>query len=720
MILNRRRYVTAVSVVLLLAASSIALISQNTGRRARALIHAPVDENKMVTLTGNRRPEANAENDLGEVSNGLAMNHMMLQLKRSPAQEQAAARFVEDLYNPKSANFHKWVTAQEWGKNFGAAESDIKAVTSWLESHGFTVNSVYPNGLLIDFSGNAGQVRRAFRTSIHHLSVAGVPHIANFSDPQIPAALAPVVEGVVSLNDFRPHTMVRPKYTFSSGGQTTQALSAADLATIYDFNPLFAKGITGSGQTIVVIEDTDIYTPATGPSDWDTFRSTFGLTQYTTGSLTTEHPKPVAGGNNCLAPGATSADNEAILDAEWASAAAPGAAIVVGACADTATTFGGFIAMQNLINGPTPPAIMSISYGNCEAENGSASNAAIGTLYQQAAGQGISVFVSSGDEGAASCDASNAVPFTATHGIGVSAYASTAYNVAVGGTDFADTFDGTTSKYWSSTNSATFGSALSYIPEIPWNGSCASSLIAQFSGYPTGYGPNGFCASATAASQGWVQVSAGSGGPSGCASGTPDPTTYGIVNGTCAGTPKPSWQAGLAGIPNDGVRDLPDVSMFASNGVWGHFYVVCFSDPNNGGTPCTGAPSTWAGFGGTSVATPILAGIQAMVNQNTGAAQGNPNPVYYALAASTPSVFHSISRGDIVVNCAGTLNCYGPIGFAGAGRGGRPSETSSAGALSVSSTTFTPAYAASDPTWNFATGIGSVDAYNLVTNWPKH
>lgn len=713
MINPRRLYATIIPTVALLGASSIALISQNTGRRATPLIHGPVNENNLVTLAGNTRPEATAENDLGEVSDALVMDHMMLQLKRSAAQEKAAVTFVDGLYDPKSPNFHKWLTAEEFGKNFGLAESDIKAVSNWLQSHGFTVNAVYPSGMVIDFSGNAGQVRGAFHTSIHNLNVGGVKHIANYGDPQIPAALAPAVAGVVSLHDFRPDKKTRPKYTFGSGQQATQALVPADLATIYDFNALYSKGLTGSGQTIAVMEDTDLYTS----SDWSVFRSTFGLTQYSSGSLTTEHPRPPSGLNNCHAPGANLDDDEAILDAEWATAAAPGAAIVVGACADTVTTFGGFIAMQNLINSTAPPAVISISYGNCEAENGASSNASINSLYQQAAAEGISVFVSSGDEGAAGCDANG---YTATHGIGVNAFASTAYNVAVGGTDFSDFYDGTVNQYWSTTNSATYGSALSYIPEIPWNGSCASSLIAKYYGYSTIYGPNGFCASTAAVSNGWVMVVAGSGGPSGCATGFPSYATYGIVDGSCQGTPKPSWQTGLAGIPNDGVRDLPDVSMFASNGVWGHYYITCFSDPNNGGIPCTGAPSNWAGFGGTSVSTPIMAGIQAIVNQSMGgAAQGNPNPVYYAMAVSTPSAFHAISRGDNTVNCGGSQNCFGPIGYSGPGRGGRPSETSAAGALSVSSNTLEPAYGATTPSWNFATGIGSVDAYNLVSNWPK-
>lgn len=705
-----RRYLTIfASLFALLICSAVALISQKTGRRTSALIHAKVDENKLVKLAGNTRSEANAENDLGLVSDGLSLDHLLLQLKRSPQQEQAAEQFVADLQNPKSPNFHKWMKASEFGKNFGVADADIQTLTGWLESHGFVVNSVYPNGMAIDFSGNAGQVRRAFHTSIHHLDVDGVRHIANFSDPQIPEALAPAVAGVVSLHDFKPHAMKRAKYTFTFQGQPTQAVVPADLATIYNLNPLFAQGITGVGQTIAVIEDTDLYSSA----DWDTFRSTFGLSQYTAGSLTTVHPAPASGRSNCNAPGIVAGDDvEAILDAEWASAAAPSAAIVVAACGNTRTTFGGFIAMENLVNGSTPPSIISISYGNCEAENGASSNASISSLYQQAVAEGISVFVAAGDEGAASCDAQLV---TATHGIGVNGYASTPYNVAVGGTDFSDALDGTTGNYWNPTNTATYGSAQSYIPEIPWNDSCAGSLLSNYLGYTTVYGANGFCNSNKARRDNLVQVVAGSGGPSNC--GTGAPFTYGIANGSCQGIAKPVWQTGLAGIPNDGVRDIPDVSLFAATGVWGHYYVYCYSDVENGGVACTGAPSTWAGAGGTSFASPIMAGIQALVNQNAGGLQGNPNYTYYALAASAPSVFHSVTRGDIDVNCSGSENCFGSTGSVGYGRGGRGSSgNATSGALSVSSTSFTPAFG-TGASWNFATGIGSVDAYQLVMNW---
>ena len=484
------------------------------------------------------------------------------------------------------------------------------------------------------------------------------------------------------------------------------------------------RALRAQGQTIAVIEDSDLYKS----SDWNTFRSTFGLTKYTSGSLTAVHPAPASGTNNCRAPGVVAGDDgEAILDAEWASAAAPDAAIEVAACASTRTTFGGLIALQNLVNGKTPPSIVSISYGECEAENGAASNAAFNAIYQQAVAEGISVFVAAGDEGAASCDAGAQ---GATHGIGVSAWASTPYNVAVGGTDFGDTAAGTNSAYWSSTNSATFASALSYIPEIPWNDSCASGLLAAHFGYSTVYGSAGFCGSSTAKNDGLLEVVAGSGGPSGCATGTPAST--GVVGGTCKGYAKPSWQTGVAGIPTDGVRDIPDVSLFAADGLWGHYYVDCWSDIRNGGASCAGAPSTWDGGGGTSFSTPILAGIQALVNQKNGGAQGNPNYVYYKLAApASLSATRGARRGlHLPQRDAGRyrrkLRRQRRTALARR-RVRRPAAAevhaealaravSYNGALSTSATSLAPAYKAGAG-WNFATGLGSVDAYNLVNNW---
>jgi subtilase family serine protease len=674
------------------------------------LVNQLIDDTRTVTLAGNTRPEAILRNDRGRVDDGMVLEHMQLLLKR-PAEIQAAlSRLIDALQDRSSPEYHHWLTAAEFGERFGPAPEDVRAVTDWLGSRGFTVSGVQPSGMLIDFSGTAGAIRAAFHTEIHHLLVKGIPHIANMSDPKVPAALAGVVQGVVSLHDFRPHTNFKPRpaYTYSSGGSTYQAVVPADLATIYNLNPLFSAGISGKGQTVVVIEDTNVYST----TDWSTFRSTFGLSSYTSGSFTQVHP---TGSSSCSNPGTVSgAESEAELDAEWASAAAPSAAIELASCADSSTTFGGLIALQNLLNGSSPPAIVSISYGECEAENGATANAAYNTTYEQAVTLGTSVFVSAGDEGAASCDADET---KSTHGIGVSGFASTPYNVAVGGTDFGDSYAGTNSTYWSSTNSSTYGSALSYIPEIPWNDSCASVLIATASGYSTTYGSSGFCNSSTGEAD-YLTTASGSGGPSGCATGSPSKT--GVVGGSCKGYAKPSWQS-LVGNPADGVRDIPDVSLFAANGVWGHYYVFCDSDTRDDGAKCSGAPSGWSGAGGTSFASPILAGIQALVNEKQGAKQGNPNPTYYKLAATeygsggssscnssngnkvgSSCIFYDTTLGDMDVNCTGSNNCYLPSG--------------KNGVLSTSDSSYLKAYGTGTG-WDFATGIGSVNAANLVNNW---
>jgi subtilase family serine protease len=407
-------------------------------------------------------------------------------------------------------------------------------------------------------------VREAFHTEIHQLSVKGAKHFANMSDPRIPAALAPAVIGVVSLHDFKPRAMHKLRAQYTEGGGYYLVVPG-DLATIYNLNPLFTAGISGQGQTIAVIEDTNVYTTA----DWTKFRSVFGLSSYTGATFTTVHPAPPTGTNNCTNPGVNSDDEEAILDAEYASAAAPSADIELASCLDT-STFGGLIALQNLLNGSSaPPALVSISYGYCETLNGATANAAYNAAYQQAAGEGVSVFVSSGDEGAASCDADES---WAVNGITVSGFTSTPYNVSVGGTDFGDSYAGTNSTYWNTTNSSTYESALSYIDEIPWNDSCAGALLTAFFGYSEAYGSSGFCNSSAASENGYLTTVSGSGGPSGCATGS---STSGVVGGSCAGWPKPSWQS-LVGDPSDGVRDIPDVSLFAANGSGRH--VVLFAD----------------------------------------------------------------------------------------------------------------------------------------------
>jgi subtilase family serine protease len=809
------------AVIVILASATLFGATAKAGEvrtAQRNLITHDIDDRLRVTLRGNTRPEANRENDRGPVPDDFKLEHMLLQLRRPPELEQQYDEYLEALTQHNSANFHQWLTPAQVGETYGLTHSDLRRIEWWLRSHGIRVNFVYPNHVVMDISARSGELREAFRMSVHFLEVNGQRHYANVNDPEIPEALAPAIVGIVSIHDFRPHPMVklRPQYTYTDSNGTFQAVTPADLAEIYNLNPLFSQGITGADQTVVVVEDSNPFTT----TDWTTFEQEFKLTQYG-GTLSVTHPN-VGAGDSCTDPGDNADDIEVGLDMEYAAAAAPGAAIIVATCSNTATP-GPLIAVENIVASASHPYIISVSYGECEPGNGAAINAAIYSAYQTAASEGISVFVSSGDEGPTSCDANEGA---ASHGINISGWASTPYNVAVGGTDFGDTFAGTNSTYWSSTNGSLLQSAVGYIPEIPWNNSCAGVLVATYVGENPPYGSSGFCN--TSFGKNFRTTGSGSGGPSGCATGSA--STSGEVSGTCAGYPKPSWQSGLFGNPDDAVRDIPDVSLFSANGLWRHFYIFCYSHTGSfGGSPCTGSPdptantgATWSAAGGTSFAAPILAGIQALVNQRTAAltitpipGQGNPNPVYYAIAASeyggsgstlcnsseqplsrrgvaTSCVFYDVTQGDIDVNCTvSSANCYDPGGTfgngfngaiitgtisgltvsaagtgytsdpacaisaphnpnayngytggtqatctatasgghvtavtltnAGAGYAPNPVCTLSGGGgtgatCSVSGVTdaaYQPAFAAT-PGWDFATGIGTINAYNLV------
>ena len=563
-------------------------------------ITTPIEVHKLGIIPGQIHHLAIPQYDKGPVDDSMPLDSLVVLLKPSPAQQADLDNLLTALQNPASPSYHRWLTPEEFGDRFGLNPADNSRVVAWLHSQGLQVREVARARNWISFGGSAGQIAAALHTSIHRFQVDGQTHYANVTDPAVPAALTDVIGGFLGLHDFHLQSNLRvvtPDYTTGS----SHYLAPADFAAIYDLNPLYQAGINGAGQNIVVVGESDILL-----SDIAAFRSRYGLPANVPKTL-------LYGGAD---PGYTSALTEASLDVEWAGAVAPNATIyyVYGASAMTA-----IVSAVNLNLAP----VISNSYAGCE----------IGwrptywrSIAQQANAQGITILSASGDSGPAGCDPQQTTDF-ASRGRMALFPAVLPEVTGVGGTEFVE--GGAT--YWTSTNSSTFGSAVSYIPENAWN---ETSTI------------NG--------------LSATGGGAS-------------LIYS------KPAWQAG-PGVPDDNVRDVPDVALSAA---LHDAYLITVEGST---TP----------VGGTSCAAPAMAGIVTLLNhyQVSKAFQkqpglGNINPQLYRLARSAPSAFHDIVSGDNVVPCLqGSPDCTtGSFGYlAGVG-------------------------------YDLATGLGSIDANNLVTQW---
>jgi subtilase family serine protease len=687
----------AAAMTLTLSATALAqesALAKDAGQATsvpRPLITQPVDESNLTTLRGNTYPLARAEFDLGTAPATLPMERMLLVLKRSPEQEAALDKLLDDQQDKASPNYHQWLTPEQFGKQFGPADEDMQTIAVWLQSHGFRVGSTKGRTVL-EFSGSASQVQEAFHTTIHKYLVNGEQYWGNANDPQIPTALSPAVAGVRSLNNFPRKPMnvsagagerdpktgkirpVKPLLTFPGGcveNNTVQSycqnwVAPYDFATIYDVLPLWNAGTDGTGVTIGIVGETDIQM-----SDVQEFRSFFGLPA--------NDPVFIWNGTD---PGVLGDESEADIDVQWSGGVAKGATIDFVISASTETTFGTDLSAVYIVENNLA-AVMSESYGQCELGLGTAGNQFYNTLWQQASAQGITVMISAGDAGSAGCDNFDAgSPAPAQYGLQVSGYASTPYNVAVGGTDFNDFTDPGT--YWTTTNNPTTQeSALGYIPETTWNDSCTNALWEMFPQLSTN--PETNCNNSQLND---VIIVGGSGGVSKCT------TPSGSTPSSCAGGyTRPAWQTGSGSFSNDGKRDIPDVSLFASNGFVGSAYAVCQADNPNGGA----CPSSVAGYGGTSVSSPAFAGIMALVNQKMGERQGNANYILYKLAAQQPSAFHDVTVGTNAVPCVtGSPNCT--TNFGGDAYGILSGYNAGAG-------------------YDLATGLGSVNANNLVTKW---
>jgi subtilase family serine protease len=687
-----------------------------------------IDNKRLTALQGTVRALANSKNDKGKLPSSLETKQIQVhvQLKRDPARQAALDAYLVSVSDPSSPLYQKWLTAKELGEYFGPSQADISAVTDWLTRQGLTATA-QPSGVAIDASGTVTQLAKAFKTSVHQYDIGGEMRFANANEISVPTAITSVVEGVTSLDNFRPiplHTAAKPLYfdskskhwqqleapaasarpggdlqamfTVTANNEQMFLLGPADFATVYNVTPLRSgkQPLTGKGRTVTLLGGADAKA-----ADWLSFRKEFGLSQYKS-SLTITHP------GGCENSGLTSKNlvEESSLDVDAVSFAAPEADVVLASCDD-------LIAGANaLLSQDTPPEIISMSYGTCDARSSAAAKA-FNALWQQAAAEGTSVFVSSGDQLSAVCDRDNGRPIPASSGLADNAWGDSAYNVSVGGTDFSDYADSQITTYWSQGNNPGDSSALSYVPEIPWNDSCASSVLYTYAGSKSGLD---FCNSTRG--QNFLGNDGGSGGQS--------------LNA------KPAWQAGVPGIVKDKTRDTPDVSLFASNGFYSHSVPICDSvqydskgnlipgDANLLKSTCSYGSGV-QGIGGTSFSSPAFAGIQALINQKKAKVQGNPNPRLYALAAtqynnaktlascdaskgnatSAACIFHDVTRGDIATPCiATTPDCY------------VANSKQNYGILSTSTKALKPAYPATKG-WDFATGLGSVNAAKLVDAW---
>jgi len=580
----------------------------------RNRIVGPINNSQRVALTDHIHPRASHANDQGRASASLVMPYVTVILKQTPAQLADLNQLLADQQDPNSANYHKWLTPEQYADRFGVSQDDIKQVTAWLQQQNLTVKNVARARNWVSLSGTAGAVEAAFKTEIHNYDVNGEMHFANATNPSIPAALDQVVSGIRGLTNFRLKPAARtsrqvipkgsqPNYNSSKG---SHFLAPDDFSVIYNVQPLYASGIDGTNQKIAVVGQTQIKI-----SDIQQFRSYFGLAANDTQIVQVP---------NTTDPGVSQSDlPEADLDVEWAGAVARNATIIY-VYSDDVEVSAQYAIDQNLA------PVLSMSYGLCENLT-TGSDARIQQSYaRQANAQGMTWIAASGDSGAADCVASST---RTSYGLAVDLPGSLPEVTGIGGT----TFNEGSGAFWNSSNSATRSSAMSYIPETTWNDSAADGMPSASGGGASAY---------------WA---------------------------------KPSWQIGV-GVPSDGARDVPDISL---SGSADHDAYMIYS----GGT--------LQGVGGTSVGAPSFAGMAALLNQylvakgaQSAAGLGNMNPKLYTLAQTSPGAFHDITTGDNLVNpCPSRARTCTPtpVGFA-AGTG-----------------------------YDQATGLGSVDAFALVTSW---
>ena len=584
---------------------------------------ANLDASTSVQVPGTRLGAVAKATDLGRLAADTSLNGLTLHFAPSAEQRTDLDQLLLSQQDKSSPNYHRWLTPAEFAARFGASAEDVATVTQWLASQHFTVISATP--LHIQFSGTVAEAEAAFHTQMHSYTLPAVAaskiaarsFIANATPISLPASLAQAITGISHLSTLRPLPLHRDLKLQKITPEYTSSTGEHALVPD-DVRTIYnVTPLYTAGYTGAGQTIAVVGQSTIDVNDISEFNSIFG--GHNTNLITTLVPGTGAAVND------TNDETESDLDLEYSGSMAKDATVLffyAGASGDA------FDAIAYAVDQNAAPVI-SISYGACEPNFGSSNATTLELILDQGNAQGQTLIAASGDAGATGCDADE---FSAANqGLAVQAPSDSPDVTGIGGLEFNES-NGT---YWNTSNDAGYGSALGYIPEMVWNDSAITLPALE-------------------------GVSGGGGGSSIFFS-------------------KPSWQVAV-GVPADGARDIPDVSLAASGAHDPYF--LC-GPPDSNGNDCSNGYIYEAG--GTSFGAPIFSGIVALIGQARGIAQGNINSQIYAMSASTPAAFHDITVGDNESPCtSGSTDC--------------PNGTT---AIGYSATTG----------YDLASGLGSIDVY---------
>lgn len=554
-------------------------------------------------LTGSLSPRIISAGDLGRAPRSDVMEGVSLLLRQSAAQVDSLQTLLLKQQIPGDSDYHKWLAPAKYADLFGSDQSSLATVTAWLEEEGFTDISVDASRTSLRFDGTIAQIEDAFSTELHRYNVNGRVMIAAAREPKVPEAVERYVQGFRNLDEFQPQAQLA-SVRAAPKAEWDSGDSATHFVAPSDVTHLYNfTAVLSAGYTGTGQQIAIIGQSAIEPADIDHFRAAAGLGLRRLTLVLV----PATGASVRKAEDELESD----IDLEYAGAIARDSDLTL-VYTGSEPNHNVFDALAYAVYEDIAP-ILSISYGVCETQLSESDRTLIERVLMQASAQGQTVIAASGDAGATACETpdarSNGV---AQHGLAVWYPASSPNVTAIGGTMFDDA--GSTSS-WAEVNTDG-GSAESYIAEEGWNESHASTQATLL----------------------------GSGG------------------GASAIFPKPSWQTGR-GVPNDGRRDVPDISFDA--GFHHDGYLLCSGDS---AVPVKG--SCEHGFfdssglqlvvsGGTSFGAPIAAGMVALLNQSIGAKRiGNLSPILYSLAEKNGGAFHDIIRGDNRESCMpGSQDC---------------------------------------------------------------